>query len=698
MLALDSNAFLVTREGETKEFCLYKVTFTQFCKSIRAAIAAVAEAIGSDVELFFDGYECLVSPVETLAETVSSSTLKLEFLRKVSFDSDFVLLAKMCLARAMGEIGYGRCDEGFYSQMDAEDFGRVRVVDGFKMGLQKVSTGAIVTWSVDSRIERKETLGEFLSGGVTDRAVRGELEAAARSMAYVTTHGMNQKSVQVVVIDWEPDDEKRKKVSAERQLGSVVKRGDPIVECYGGDLYPASVLLPTDLTLAEKNDSVLFPRIRECVEPSVEVVRRRIETLVSVMRSNEEAQKLFAYFGLKIGENMKANGSLLEKPELNVRDKATLSMISIPPGKGFKYSIEDKCVAIPPMLNKPPLVVCDEVLEIQVREQFVPALLKVAAEMGVTIKCPSGCYIKAAGEYAYLHRVKQEIKETGLPSIIIVIVDAQRTDFGAFRSYMALELGVPVYFISASSIFDASVKNKSLMQSYVRDIVVETGGVPSYASLPLRSTIAMGVTCYKNHELSVSASFDHTLARYRYDLLDFSQLHTFLDETIALFKKFTSIEPTTLIVYAMTDSDMKEFSDKLIQALETNLKITICFVNIRASVRFFECRNGTYQNPPPGTIVSNTITDNSNSFFIHTKDSADVSYDPFECILFRSDFDTTLFATITLGLCYCFPKISKMDRLPAPMAVARENFHYCYTWLKGKPPAPPLKESLLQFF
>lgn len=708
-IKLKTNSYQMTLSvGSVRELFFYKVIVAQPSRSLRSALATLSAGLFPSEDnsksthgwnsMVFDGCDLLLSAIGHLDDKVSDSSVTLDFLKKILLERDILLVAKFALSRILANLGYCRCDDVFYAESESKIVGPVRVLTGVKPHVMKIKTGLLLTWSLETRFERNETLFEFLQNGVKNFSMRPDLEAAVRSMSYVIRFGLHQRTVHVALIEWEPNDQRSKRAceSCKAHFGIEPKSNEPFVELTSGEIYPSSMLVPADLTAAEKADDLFMDRIRELTELSIDSATARVERLMSLIRSHADTEKVLSFFGLTIGENIQATGAVLERPKLIVRDRFTKEMTCVEADNHLMVDYGRVDIAIPPILNKPPLILCDEMFEMCVKDQFLPMFLRTASEMGVVIKYPSEYYAKATSEMVFIYRLKQELRENGLPSIIIVIADTRRTSFTGLRMYAIHEIGIPIYFIQGTSL-ERNIE-PSLVQSFIREMVVETGGVTSYASLPLRSTICMGVTSVGDREFSVSASFDHTLARYRYDLLTLEQVHAFLEETIAKFKKYTSFAPTRLVIYALTDGDAMQLYDKFSHALDTTLKITFFTVEAASSLRFMEVTNGSLKPASVGTVVYGDVTNGANrSFFLCCDDLLRRGYGPTKYTVHESDLDNVRLAQITLGLVCNLREFSKGERYPAPLVVARENLNYCHHLLKEKTPAPPLKEGFLHF-
>ena len=677
---LVTNTFDLRETGDSPhEFFLYRVKFTPACAPGSGAGSVLYTALfpgqpsNSDWNsMLFDGFDSLLSPV---AIDVPSETVRLELQGKVSLQSDFVRVVNMVLSKSLSSLGYSCLDKGWFNANECEEVGAVHIIKAVQPSVSR--TG--LTFCPVVMASRRGHLYEFLEQGIKTPSMRGDLERAAKATEYGVI-GMDSR-IRVVAVHWPPNDEKRANVSL------PVKEDDPIVESDDGSVFPASCLTQIGLTAAEARDSVIAEKFEAVKNENCEKVKARIDDVVAALRS-DEVRGLWDSFGLVIGEEVKMEGKILERPMLTVREKSMrkLREVQAPKDGDIKYDVSERLVVVAPQFNKQPVILADESLEVQVKRNFIPKLLQTACELGVSMMQPNEIYVRNPSASSVIDELKRELKQHGLPAFVLVVA---QSDFAAVRRFLAVDLGVPVQFISDRTVGD-NVQTEEL-QSLVRKLVIQTGGVPDYVSLPLQSSVAIGVCTEDGQTFSVSGSIDHTLARYRYDLVSFENVSDFVKETCSEFTKMTSVKPTRLLVYATIVGDREEFKQKLLDALQPlSLNITICCVESEETFRSLMKVGDSYDAPPPGTLIHDG---ESTEFLLKSTKSSTTRY-----TLLHTDFDITRFITVTFGLCCTYmTDTAHSSDLPAPLMVAKSNLDYCRTWLQGQPPSASLKDSMLHF-
>lgn len=675
---LTTNAFPVAETGDiSREFFVYKVTFTSPAQSASAAAAILQQALfpddkaASDNPMFFDGFLYLFSPTEL---RTSSDSIKLELHKTVSLQNDFSFILNAVLSKSLTCLGYSCLSDGWFLNDERDEVGSVEILHALSPNISRT----LLIWSPSSITKRKGTLYEFLSPGISSNSARSGIERAVKSLRFAVANSPGQKIGRVIAIHWTPTKEKEAKVT------KPMKSGEPLVEFDDGSVIPSSCLVQIGLSTAEKQDKAIAEKSHE----TASAVKSRIEKLMSALKVNEEAKKACEFFGLSFGEALETQGRVLEAPMLTVREKTMRTIIEIPALKSceFCYDVSDRVVVVPPRLNKQVLFLVEECFESKFKNGFISRFLETAAQMGVSLMTPNEAYPR--NTHGFIDELKQTIKDSGLPSYVVVVVrDVNRPEFATLRKFMAVDLGIPAHFVVGDTLVETNT-----ITDMVRGLVIRTGGIPYYVSLPLRSTIVLGISTLDNKNFSVAASIDNTLARYRYDILELNNLQAFLKQTIIEFTKMTSTKPTRLLLYALESEHTNELKKKVLEATQrTDLKVTMCLVQPDSPFQVFVRDSDTYESAPIGTLVYQDTSGGQPTFLIKT------TTEPAQYTLIDGEFDLIRLAQITFGLCFNFTKTPRAERIPAPLMVANANLDYCRTWLQGAPPAPALRESLLHF-
>lgn len=672
-----TNAFPVAETGDpSREFLVYKVTFTSPAQSAREAAAILQQALFpddkavTDNSLFFDGFLYVFSPTEL---RTSSGSIKLELHKTVSLQNDFPFILNAVLSKSLTCLGYSYLTDGWFLNDERDEVGSVEILHALCPNISQ----KLLIWSPTLITRRKGTLYEFLSPGLSNNSARSGIERAVKSLRFAVANSPGQRLRRVIAVHWTPTKDKEAKVT------KPMKSGEPLVELEDGSVVPSSCLVQIGLSTAEKQDKAIAEKSHE----TACAVKSRIQKLMTALKVDEEAKKACEFFGLSFGEALETQGKVLEAPLLTVREKSMRTIIEIPALKGeFCYDVSDRVVVVPPRLNKQILFLVEECFESRFKNGFISRFLETASQMGVSLMTPNEAYPR--NTHGFIDELKQTIKDSGLPSYVVVVVrDVTRPEFATLRKFMAVDLGIPAHFV----VGDTLAQTNTIIEM-VRGLVIRTGGIPYYFSLPLRSTIALGIATVDNKKFSVAASIDNTLARYRYNILELNNLQAFIKQTIIEFTKMTSTKPTRLLLYTFENEHTNELKSKVLEATQRiDLKVTLCLVQPDSPFQVFVRDSDTYESAPIGTLVYQDTSGDQPRFLIKTT-TATTQY-----TLINGEFDISRLAQITFGLCFNFTKTPRAERIPAPLMVANANLDYCRTWLHGAPPAPALRESLLHF-
>jgi aubergine-like protein len=301
----------------------------------------------------------------------------------------------------------------------------------------------------------------------------------------------------------------------------------------------------------------------------------------------------------------------------------------------------DYSVAVPPKLNSPPLVVVPEALLAHLRSAFLPTFMEVARRLDIPLQSPDVVAVQETHAHAYRNEICQFIQQSGTPSFVLVVFpDSNQERYDVLKQLLTIDLGIPSQFAKAASIcVEPPAAAAAVCTNILIQIAAKTGGIPWFVSpevLPLRHTIVIGIAVSSKRSgmpmIAMSASYDHTLARYK--TAAFSSPSTdpivrpaVITEFIAKAMKRSQVtEPVERVVvfrsgvsYGWMDRVKQKEVPVVASAIE-GASLVYCIVKHKTPTRFLSGEEGLR----PGTFTADKIASKDvPEFFLLSNDPHD---------------------------------------------------------------------------
>jgi hypothetical protein len=629
--------------------------------------------------VIFDGKSVLLSPKGNLPATltvpsVPDVSISLSLARTISAETDLLALCRSAVRQSLLALGFCSSDglyvrEGETVSHNGEAF---EFCYGFKPFLFRGEQGVCLCFDVESRVHRKTPLSEALAQVSPNR--RSGLERAVRSVRFLTRPVGEQTCVSISRVLWDSSADRERMDRTltltvadyfARHFGHDCRPDDVVVEATDNCLFPSSFLTQFDLTEAEKRCRKLVNALRHQTALTAHLIKSKGESLVKALKTDQRSAQVLGNFGIEIGDPVGAVGTFIRRP----------------PGDQL---------FVPPLVNKPPIVLCQDSLSALCERKFVPLLIATAVEMGINIPYPLVISAKNPGKM--LSELVREIRISGLPSFVfIVFLDWQDPPPDPLHQILTCDWGIPFSLMAGTDLFLREDVDRDVINSILVDFNGKCGGVPSYSQIPLQATIAVGVVVDAQDAVSVVASLDHTFARYASEVA--SNVHDGIKRVLETagdqFRTLVGGRPWQVIVYNLVTAAAVDVA-AIVEAVGDQFDVVVC--TVQEGVRSWS------EQLRPGLLVSSGLTAPEESdFFLSTKDANLVKYS----VVHRkseTEFRIDRFAMLTFHLTFNYPKApGKSAKFPAPVMMALANGEFAAKYLNGREPAPSLRNSFAYF-
>lgn len=188
-----------------------------------------------------------------------------------------------------------------------------------------------------------------------------------------------------------------------------------------------------------------------------------------------------------------------------------------------------------------------------------------------------------------------------------------------------------------------------------------------------------------------------------------AQIPANITEALSHYKKFNGNKlPDRVIIYRdgvgdgqlehVYKTDLKKITEAM-DAIESNIKLTMIIVNKRIGARFYLRRNdGAFVNPQPGTTVDHTVTRKERyDFFLISQSTRQGTITPtyYNIIHDESGLNPEVQQKLAFKLCSLYFNWVGTVRVPAPCQYAHKLAMLCGEHLHGEPNA--VLDSKLHF-
>uniref|UniRef100_A0A6G1SQC4 Piwi-like protein 1 n=1 Tax=Aceria tosichella TaxID=561515 RepID=A0A6G1SQC4_9ACAR len=310
----------------------------------------------------------------------------------------------------------------------------------------------------------------------------------------------------------------------------------------------------------------------------------------------------------------------------------------------------------------------------------------------------------------YITAIRQLPADT---SVAIVIMQSQHKErYDAIKKAASVEKGLITQVVTAKLMMDQR-KARAAAQKIAIQVAAKVGGEPWWVDIPMKKTMICGYDTYHDTAKrgrsfgAFVASLNMRFSRWwskadSHDRLDeiSSQMSVNLTEALKVYKTFNNDElPERIIIYrdgvgeGQLEHVFKVELQKVKEALAgMKIKLTMIVVNKRIGARFYmkSQADGSFQNPPPGTVIDHTVTrEERYDFYLISQSTRQGTVTPtyYNIIHDEAGFNPEIHQKMAFKMCLLYYNWSGTVRVPAPCQYAHKLALLCGEHLHSQPNA-----------
>ncbi|XP_014210002.1 piwi-like protein Siwi isoform X2 [Copidosoma floridanum] len=327
-------------------------------------------------------------------------------------------------------------------------------------------------------------------------------------------------------------------------------------------------------------------------------------------------------------------------------------------------------------------------------QNFISSLIKAASGMNFRINYPKIIDLRDDNPSTYVETL-EIVMSKKVPLLIFCIASNNRLDrYAAIKKKCCVDRPVPTQVLLARSL-----QNKSIMSVATKVAIqlnCKIGGIPWTVAIPLNGLMVVGFdVCHDTNSKTkdfgaMVASLDSNHGRYFSAVSSHTSgeelshdLSVNLLKAIKQFKEVNNTLPKRIVIYRdgvgdgqthyVVRNEVAEVKAKLQSIYENpdDLKLAYIIVTKKINTRLFY----NEQNPKPGTVVDDVITDPSKyDFFIVAQqvNQGTVTPTAYNVIEDSLGLEVDKIQRLTYKLCHMYFNWSGTVRVPAPCQYAHK--------------------------
>uniref|UniRef100_A0A2S2NF98 Protein piwi n=1 Tax=Schizaphis graminum TaxID=13262 RepID=A0A2S2NF98_SCHGA len=264
-------------------------------------------------------------------------------------------------------------------------------------------------------------------------------------------------------------------------------------------------------------------------------------------------------------------------------------------------------------------------------EKFTKTLLRVASNMNFTLPIPIIVEIQNTNIKTYSDSLDRVINETN-PSFILCVIVSERNDlYSVIKRKLCIDRAIPSQVVLSRQVKN---NNMSVCTKIAIQINCKVGGSPWRVNIPEPEMMIIGFDVYHDKQ-NKNKSYGALIATMNMSHSKFfscvephqsgqeisSYFATSIYKALSKYKSMNEGKlPKSIIIYrdGVGDGQLSYVHKTEVEMVKRTCKdfygeqkvgLAFIIVKKRISSRFF-CKNKeNYQNPPPGTVIDNSVTD-----------------------------------------------------------------------------------------
>jgi len=334
-----------------------------------------------------------------------------------------------------------------------------------------------------------------------------------------------------------------------------------------------------------------------------------------------------------------------------------------------------------------------------VAADFTQTLQKVCGPMGMNVKPPTMLKLSSDDARTFSNTLKDNLSAGDGNQIVVCIVPNNRKDrYDAIKKICCVERPIP-----SQVVVSRTLSKKQMLMSVCTKIGIQLncklGGEVWAVEIPLKKLMVIGIDVYHDSLTKGKsiggfvATMNHTLTRYystitqqqtRMELFD--QLKVCMTAALRKFNEINGALPERIIIYrdGVGDGMLRDVKDYELPQINSAIqeisggyapKMAFVVVKKRISTRLFAASGSGLSNPPPGTVVDDTVTRPEwYDFFLVSQSVRQGTVSPthYNVVLDTSGLKPDHIQRLTYKLCHLYYNWPGTIRVPAPCQYAHK--------------------------
>ncbi|XP_054269475.1 piwi-like protein Ago3 isoform X2 [Macrosteles quadrilineatus] len=341
---------------------------------------------------------------------------------------------------------------------------------------------------------------------------------------------------------------------------------------------------------------------------------------------------------------------------------------------------------------------------------YVEMMGKVCPLMGVQIEYPSLNKLRDDKPDTYVKNLKESVTEK--TQLVVVIFPTQREDrYSAIKKFCCLDRPVPSQVINSRTISKPD-KLRSIVQKIALQINCKLGGSLWSVRIPFANAMICGMDSYhdtKSKNRSVAgfvASMNKEVTKWFSQVFIQSNnqellngIHEAMCQAILNYYERNNRHPDTIIVFrdGVGDGQLRVCEEleigslkKAFSSISPDYNPSLCFIvcQKRINTRIFLPKGRDFENPPPGSVVDNTITRRTLfDFFLVSQLVRQGTVTPTHYVVLHNSthLDPDKIQKLTYKMCHLYYNWPGTIRVPAPCQYSHKLAYLVGTSLHKEP-------------
>ncbi|KFB43049.1 AGAP008862-PA-like protein [Anopheles sinensis] len=413
-----------------------------------------------------------------------------------------------------------------------------------------------------------------------------------------------------------------------------------------------------------------------------------MEQFCKNVNSNEKARTLLASWGLELKTQIRpVIGRTLPNETIRFGNDATTSA---GPMADFNNQITNNHMLR--VVNITNWMLVHTSRDTRAATTFVDCVNRNCRLVGINISPPQREMLQQDSTQSYVQLLRSRVRpETQI--VVIIFPTAREDRYAAVKRLCCSELPVPSQVINARTLMNDK-KVRAIVLKIILQMNCKLGGSLWGVNIPLSDTMICGIDTYhetKRQNASVAAfvgslSPDFTQWYSRATIQSCKEefmngLCASFEKTLFAYRGRNSHLPQRVIIFrdGVSDSQIRMCEEyelpQLLAACEAvqpgyKPKITFIIVQKRIITRMFSMNgaDGSFGNPPPGTVLDHTVTRRYlYDFFLVSQSVRQGTVSPTHFVILRDDssFSPDILQRLAYKMCYMYYNWPGTVRVPA---------------------------------